>query len=292
MNKPETTLPKLLLFGAAAASLAIGASSIASASTDTTEPTGSEPAHTEAGHTMDTTAAPPASLAVDGSAEASSPEAEAFCTAEIGVQEALLSEDEAAIDTAIDALIAAAPADAMAVLNPVLAAGGPESPEFAAAYTGLIDWEKANCGFAEVDVTASEYTFEGVPAEIPAGPVIFSLENVGEQVHELMVMRINNDVTLSVDEILALPEEESQTMVTPAAFAFTFPGTVDFVTVDLAPGRYVALCFLPEGATPEVVMQLEELGVDGPEDTIPADSGLELGPPHFTKGMVHEFTVA
>ena len=131
-----------------------------------------------------------------------------------------------------------------------------------------------------------------MPAEIPAGPVIFSLENVGDQVHELMVMRINDDVTLSVEEILALPEEESQTMATPAAFAFAFPGAVDFVTVDLAPGRYVALCFLPEGATPEVVMQLEELGVDGPEDTIPADSGLELGPPHFTKGMVHEFTVA
>ena len=286
----KTTVPKLLLLGAAATSLAIGASSSGSASTDTTEPTGSEPAHT--GHTIDTTAAPPSLLAVDGSAEASSPEAEAFCTAEIGVQEALLSEDGAAIDTAIDALIAVAPADAMTLLNPVLAVGGPESPDFAAAYTALIDWEKANCGFAEVDVIASEYTFEGVPAEIPAGPVIFSLENVGDQVHELMVMRINDDVTLSVEEILALPEEESQMMATPAAFAFAFPGTFDFVTVDLSAGRYVALCFLPEGATPEVMMQLEELGVDGPEDTIPADSGLELGPPHFTKGMVHEFTVA
>ena len=124
----KTTIPKLLLLGAAAASLAIGASSSASASTDTTEPTGSEPAHTEAGHTMDTTAAPPASLAVDGSAEASSPEAEAFCTAEIGVQEALLSEDEAAIDTAIDALIAVAPADAMALLNPVLAGEARKAP--------------------------------------------------------------------------------------------------------------------------------------------------------------------
>jgi hypothetical protein len=287
----KTTLPKLLLLGTAAASLAIGASSIASASTDTTEPPGSEPAHTATGDTMDTTAAPPASLAVDGSAEASSPEAEAFCTAEIGVQEALLSEDEAAIDTAIDALTAAAPADAMAVLAPVLTIDR-ESPEWAAAYAGLIDWDKANCGFAEVDVTASEYTFDGVPAEIPAGPVIISLENAGEQVHEFMVMRINDDVTLSVEEILALSEEESQTMATPAAFAFTFPGTVDFVTVDLAPGRYVALCFLPDGATPEVMMQLDELGVDGPEDTIPAGSGLELGPPHFTKGMVHEFTVA
>ena len=58
-----------------------------------------------------------------------------------------------------------------------------------------------------------------------------------------------------------------------------------------APGRYVVLCFLPEGATPEVLMQLEELGVDGPEDTTPADAGIELGPPHYALGMVHEFTV-
>lgn len=77
-----------------------------------------------------------------------------------------------------------------------------------------------------------------------------------------------------------------------AAFAFAFPGTVSYGTADLTPGRYVALCFLPEGATPEVLMQLEEAGVGGPEDTIPEDFPIELGPPHFTKGMAHEFTVA
>lgn len=81
-------------------------------------------------------------------------------------------------------------------------------------------------------------------------------------------------------------------MVTPTAFAFAFPGNVSYSTADLTPGRYFALCFLPDGATPEVLMQLEEAGVDGPEDTIPADFEVELGPPHFTKGMIHEFTVA
>ena len=63
-------------------------------------------------------------------------------------------------------------------------------------------------------------------------------------------MRINDDVTLSVDELLALPEEESETMATPAAFAFTFPGTTGYTVADLTPGRYVALCFLPEARRP------------------------------------------
>jgi hypothetical protein len=275
----------------AAAAFTLGAAGIAGASTDTTTPPAdSAPAHTE--H-----AAPPASLAIDGSADASSPEAEAFCAAELALEAAFNSEDEAAIGAAVEAVTAAAEPVGMAeaVGAAVGAEGGPESPEFQEAYGDVIDYMKANCGFAEIDVTASEYAFEGVPVEIPAGPAIISLENVGEQVHEFAAMRINDDVTLSVEELLALPEGEAESMVTPAAFAFTFPGTVGHATADLAPGRYVALCFLPEGATPEVLMQLEELGLGGPEATLPAGetlpAELEVGPPHFTLGMVHEFTV-
>jgi hypothetical protein len=295
MNKAETTLPKLLLLGVAAASLAIGVSGAASASTDTTEPTGTEPAHTEAEHTMDTTARPEA-LAVDGSAEPTSPEAQAFCEAELALAAAFGAEDEAAMGAAAEALAAAADPVGMAETVGAALAAEPGSPEFEEPFAAVIDYMKANCGFAEVDVVASEYTFEGVPRELPAGPAIISLENAGEQVHEFAVNRINDDVTLTVEELLALPEEESATMATPVAFAFAFPGTVAFATADLTPGRYVALCFLPEGATPEVLMQLEELGLEGPEDTLPAGNtlpeGLELGPPHFTKGMVLEFTVA
>jgi hypothetical protein len=284
-------LPKLLLAGVASATLAIGAAGIAAAATDTTGPGEGATEHTE--H-----AAPPASLAVDGSAEASSPEADALCAGVFATSAAMDSGDEAAIGEAVEGVTAAAAAlpDAAPLVEAVLAnAQDPESPEFAEAYGALIEWMKGNCGYAEIDVTASEYQFEGVPAEVPAGPAIISLENAGEQVHEFALMRINDDVTLSLEELLALPEEESETMVTSAAFAFTFPGTVGYATADLTPGRYVALCFLPEGATPEVLMQLEELGLDGPDATLPAGDTLppelQVGPPHFTKGMVHEFTV-
>ena len=263
----------------------LGAAGLASASTETEPPADSPPAHT--GHAEST-----ATLAVDGSAEPTSPEAEAFCEAELAAEAALNSGDEAAIGTALEAITAAAePVALTETVDAVLAAAEGGGPEFEASYAEVIDYMKANCGYAEVDAIASEYEFEGVPTEIPAGGTIFSLENAGDQVHEIAVMRINDDVTMSLDELLALPEEEAMSMVTTAAFAFAFPGTVSYGTADLTPGRYVALCFLPEGATPEAMSLLEEAGVDGPEDSIPADLGVELGPPHFTKGMVHEFTV-
>ncbi len=284
MNKAGThPFQKLLLVGIASATLAIGASTAASASTGTTEPADDMTEHTEAEHTMESA---PASLAVDGSAEASSPEAEAFCTAAVALQAAADGEDQAAIGPALEAATAAAPADAAPLLEAVVAnIGDPESPEFAEAYGAMLDYMRANCGFAELNLAASEYAFGGFPPELPAGPTIIALENIGEEVHEVVIMRINDDVTLSVDELLALPEEEAMTMTTEQAFAFAFPGTVGQTVTDFTPGRYVALCFLPQGATPEIISQM-----GGPEDTAPA--GAELGPPHFTAGMIHEFTVA
>ena len=110
MNKAVThPFQKLLLVGVASATLAIGASTAVSASTGTTEPADDMTAHTEAEHTMESA---PAALAVDGSAEASSPEAEAFCTAEVAVEAAVNSEDPAAMGPALEAATAAAgPAD-------------------------------------------------------------------------------------------------------------------------------------------------------------------------------------
>lgn len=277
-------LPKLLLLGVASATLAIGTASAASASSGTTEPPAdSAPAHTDAEHTMDSA---PASLAVDGSAEASSPEAEAFCTAAVSAIAAFNSEDEAQIGPAAEALTAAAPEEVAPAVGELMANpdAEPGDPAFDEPYAAMFDYLRGNCGYAEADVSAQEYTYVGLPAELPAGPIILQLDNIGEQVHELILMRINDDVTLSLDELLALPEEESNTMVTPAAFLFAFPGVAFDTAVDLTPGRYVALCFLPEGATPEVMAQME-----GPESSTPP--GVELGPPHFTLGMVQEITV-
>lgn len=51
------------------------------------------------------------------------------------------------------------------------------------------------------------------------------------------------------------------------------PGDSDYVVVDLKPGRYIATCFLPKGAT----------SMD--------DMGSADGEPHAALGMVQESTV-
>ena len=192
----------------------------------------------------------------------------------------------------------------------------------------MIEYVRANCGFGELNVALSEYAFGGIPEEVPAGPTILTAEATGEEVHEIIFFRINDDVTLTLDEILALPEEEQQAMSTFAGGMFgIFPGTSQSTVIDLTPGRYVALCFFPEGATPEVFEQMMavEQAAEGsiPDgsaptgtehaamDTIPADTATmdtgsapagsapagsapagEEATPHFMLGMVQEFTVS
>ncbi len=192
----------------------------------------------------------------------------------------------------------------------------------------MIDYIRANCGFGELNVALSDYAFAGIPEDVPAGPTILTAEAIGEEVHEIIFFRINDDVTLTLDEILALPEEEQETMATVAGGMFgIFPGTSQSTVLDLAPGRYVAICFFPQGATPEVFEQMmaaeaaaegtipdgsapadsEPMATDhaamdtAPADTATVDTGSapagsapagEEGTPHFMLGMVQEFTVS
>lgn len=274
---------RTVVVAAGALTFAVGVSGVAAASSDT-EP--ADDTHAEATH-----AEMSAPAAIVEAGEPTSPEAEAFCAAELGAEQAFVDGDEEAIGAAVETLIAAAPEDVAPAVEAAIAGAGEAGPEFEAAYAEVIDYMKANCGYAQLEVAASDYAFGGLPAELPAGPMIVGLTNIGEEVHEIAIVRINDDVDLSVEELLELPEEEVDSMTAFVGIAFTFPGNTGYAVVDLAPGRYVALCFLPEGATPEVLMELEELGVGGPDDTLP-EGGPEVGPPHFTLGMIHEFTVA
>jgi hypothetical protein len=235
-------LPKLLVVAAAATSLAFGAASAASATTEPPTDTAS----------TGTDAAPPA----EGSAAT---DVSAFCDAAVAAVAAGQSGDPAQMGPAFDALSAAAPEEISSAVNDLIANGeaGPGDPAFDEPYTAMIDYVRANCGFAELNVTLSEYAFGGIPEEVPAGPTVLTAEAIGEEVHEIIIVRINDDVTLTLDELLALPEEESNTMVTEVGGMFgIFPGTSQSTLLDFAPGRYVAICFFPEGATPEMFEQM------------------------------------
>ena len=73
--------------------------------------------------------------------------------------------------------------------------------------------------------------------------------------------------------------------LTFTGIAFAFPGEIGQAVVDLTPGRYVAVCFLPENADPDMMMQMT-----GPDSSEPP--GANFGPPHALLGMAQEFVVA
>lgn len=240
------------------------------------------PAATEASAATEAPTATEAPAATDAPAATGS-DAAAFCAAEMQIEAAISSEGDPS--QAIGAAVAAAPADVKPALETVLAefeANGGESDAFGVAYGEMMTWMKDNCGYGSIEVTAQEYAFAGIPDEVPAGPTIITMTNLGAEFHEVLLLRKNDGVTESFEDIIALPQEEAMTKSTVTGVAFGPPGDEAYTATDLVPGEYLAICFLPTGATPELMEQLE-----GPEGPLPP----EAGPPHFTQGMMFEFTV-
>ena len=99
---------------------------------------------------------PAASEATVGTGTAA-PGVEAFCTAEVAAEAAAGDDDEAALRDAFETLAAEA-----------------DEP-LGDAYTKLIEFMRANCGFNKLALTAAETSFTGVPSDVPAGAAILTV---------------------------------------------------------------------------------------------------------------------
>lgn len=153
----------------------------------------------------------------------------------------------------------------------------------------------AACGDDELEpetvtITGVDYAFEGVPERVAAGSTLALTNASTVEVHEIVAVRIPDDVDLSVEELLQLSEEELDALIPPGppdVVIVAPPGEEGFVVVGdpvlNAPGRYALVCFIPVGADPEEFMAAGEEG-DGPPD-------VAGGPPHFVEGMFAEITV-
>ena len=111
----------------------------------------------------------------------------------------------------------------------------------------------------------------GVPDELSTGYHVVEFSNEGQEQHEMFALRFNEGTTETIDELFELPEDEVFGKITPVNATFAPPGGSSAVSWNLSePGRYAIVCFIPTGSVGET---------EGD------------GPPHFTQGMVHEFTV-
>jgi hypothetical protein len=157
--------------------------------------------------------------------------------------------------------------------------GGPPpipSEELYDAGAAIGGWMEEHCDFPVLDVTAGEYTFEGIGETVPSGTTLVKFSNEGGEWHEAAIAKIADGEERSVEDLLQLPEEEAMSVTQMVGFTLAPPGVTSYTTVDFAGGRHVALCFVPVGTTPEA------FEAEGP----PEDA-----PPHFAHGMVAEFTV-
>lgn len=145
-----------------------------------------------------------------------------------------------------------------------------------------------------VAVTAIDYAYEGIPAEVD-GSVSFTFTNASEgEVHEMVVIKLPDDEERPITELLALPEEDQEAMLAGLqAVTIAMPGEAGFDAVgELSfsePGRYAVLCAIQVGADPEEYMaesqRMRDAGEEGPVMLENA------GPPHFTQGMFAEFVI-
>lgn len=121
---------------------------------------------------------------------------------------------------------------------------------------------EAAAGANVIAVTGIDFGFEGVPAEVPAGLTAFEFTNAGEAAHELVAFKLGDDVEL--DALLAQEGEPTEEQAKEVGGTFSRPGgDVTYANVELEPGRYAFVCFIP-----------------GPE-----------GKAHHELGMKSEFTV-
>ena len=142
-----------------------------------------------------------------------------------------------------------------------------ESPDYLGAQETLGAAVHDGCDATQVDVTAVDYAYEGVPSRIDAGLTSFALTNEGVEDHEIVVFKANEGADEPLEELLELPEEEMMSKLTFTGVAFGGPGTTSYAALDLEPGTYHLVCFIPTG-------------------------GGEEGPPHFMEGMQQTITVA
>ena len=204
-----------------------------------------------------------------------------------------------------------------------------ESLEFFEAESVMDEYVFDNCEIEnKQEFVAVNYEYQGVPETLEAGQTGLRMENRGTEVHEAIVFRINDDVDTPIRELLDLPEEEAEASMEFRGAAFAGPGEAGSAVIDLDPGRYAFVCFIPvgttsmqalfeeggeeEGASPAAGASPAPTGTPTPTGTpaaaasptptaTPTPAGSpgagegegEEGPPaHFTQGMFVELTVS
>jgi hypothetical protein len=109
---------------------------------------------------------------------------------------------------------------------------------------------------ADVEIVMTDFAF-GLPVEQVTGDAVWHFSNVGEQLHEIVIFSVDADATVEgvtaavTAAMMAATPGTQPEMPYEEAFAFIglSPEENAWMTVNLEPGTYAALCFIPDTTT-------------------------------------------
>jgi hypothetical protein len=132
-----------------------------------------------------------------------------------------------------------------------------ENPTFEQNLAVIDQYRYNSCGYQQIQVTGTEYEFQGLPRTLPAGKVAIQFTDNGAELHELQVFRVKGKD--SVKKIVGLSEKEQRKKGEEVGGTFAAQGQTSYAFVDMTkPGRYGVVCHLPVGSTSEEA--IEEAG--------------------------------
>jgi hypothetical protein len=145
-----------------------------------------------------------------------------------------------------------------------------------------------------IAVTAVDFGYEDLPESVPAGARLTLTNSAPSELHEIVAFLLPDDETRPASELMSLPPEEMGSLFAgePATVLLTPPGgdasdqiaAVGDGTLGES-GRYLVLCAIPTGVSPDVYLAAAAESGGGPPQI---DGG---GPPHLVHGMWAELTV-
>jgi hypothetical protein len=146
-----------------------------------------------------------------------------------------------------------------------------------------------------IAVTAVDFAYEDLPDSVPAGTRLTLANSAPSELHEIVAFLLPDDETRPVSELMSLPPDEMGSLFAgePATVLLTPPGgdasdqiaAVGDGTLS-EPGRYLVLCAIPTGVSPDLYLAAAAESGGGPPEI---EGG---GPPHLVHGMWAALTVS